>query len=90
MRAVLRRDREGGLASAGPPLIAALRRALSKRILAWDRRRIRIEVSSAGRYAGVRGAAAVAALRQWVFKPGLLDGKPTATWVQQLMTFRLQ
>lgn len=35
-------------------------------------------------------AAAVAALRQWVFKPGLLDGKPTATWVQQLMTFRLQ
>ncbi|WP_321474253.1 putative N-acetylmannosamine-6-phosphate 2-epimerase [uncultured Paludibaculum sp.] len=54
----------GGLASAGPPLIAALRRALSKRILAWDRRRIRIEVSSAGQYAGVRGAAAVAAL-QW-------------------------
>ncbi|MGJ5818110.1 putative N-acetylmannosamine-6-phosphate 2-epimerase [Paludibaculum fermentans] len=54
----------GGLASAGPLLVGALRRSLSERILAWGQRRIRIEVSDAGGYAGVRGAGAIAAL-EW-------------------------
>ena len=52
----------GGLAASGPALLETLEETLSKRTLAWHKRHVRIELSSAGQYAGVRGAAAVAAL----------------------------
>lgn len=60
---------------------------------------LRFVVNAAGRTEHLRvtlsqhpdlDAAAVEAVRQWVFKPGLLDGKPVATWMEQPITFRLQ
>jgi hypothetical protein len=37
---------------------------LSKRVLAWERRGLRVRLSEAGQWAGVRGAAAMARLRR--------------------------
>jgi glucokinase len=49
----------GGIAQDNPLLLAALESELAARLTVPDRRKLRIEVSSLGYYAGVYGAAAV-------------------------------
>jgi TonB family protein len=35
-------------------------------------------------------AAAVEAMQKWVYQPALLEGKPVGTWVEQMVSFRVQ
>lgn len=52
----------GGIAAANPELGRMVEEQLAGRVLAWDKRRLAIRHSSAGHFAGVKGAAAAAAL----------------------------
>lgn len=54
----------GGIAAAYPPIAEMVEQDLSKRVLAWERRGLRVRLSEAGQWAGVRGAAAMARLRR--------------------------
>lgn len=56
----------GGLAQENPLLLEDLRDELSRRVMAWEHRGLRIEASTLGYFGGVLGAAAIAldALRQ--------------------------
>lgn len=52
----------GGLAQNNPLLLEALREELTKRVIIWPQRKLRVEASQLGYSAGVLGAAAVASL----------------------------
>jgi predicted NBD/HSP70 family sugar kinase len=55
----------GGITSAGPALPGFIEAELARRSLAFSRRRLSFRLSSAGAFAGVRGAAAVARLSEF-------------------------
>ena len=50
----------GGLAQDNPQLLADVTDELSRRVMAWELRRLKIEASTLGYYGGVLGAAALA------------------------------
>ena len=52
----------GGLAQDNPLLLKALTDELAKRILMWPQRKLRVQASALGYWAGVLGAAAVASV----------------------------
>jgi N-acetylmannosamine-6-phosphate 2-epimerase/N-acetylmannosamine kinase len=50
----------GGLAQGNPLLASGLEESLSHRVIAWERRGLRVKISDLGYYGGVLGAAAIA------------------------------
>jgi len=52
----------GGLAQDNPLLLKALTDELAKRVVMWPQRKLRVQASALGYWAGVLGAAAVASL----------------------------
>jgi predicted NBD/HSP70 family sugar kinase/putative N-acetylmannosamine-6-phosphate epimerase len=50
----------GGLAQDNPLLVSTLSKELEKRVTVWPQRRLRVQASNLGYWAGVLGAAAVA------------------------------
>jgi glucokinase len=50
----------GGLAQDNPQLLADVSNELSRRVMAWQLRGLKIEASTLGYYGGVLGAAALA------------------------------
>jgi glucokinase len=50
----------GGLAQDNPQLLADVTDELSRRVIAWELRGLKIEASALGYYGGVLGAAAIA------------------------------